>query len=173
MNTTRLMLGAVCALALSACGQQAVTGQTVALGEEPTLSAQHSEFCVLTQGYYKNHNFALANTPFFSTGYTYQSFLRVAPKGDAYIILAHQYIAARANGLDITKNETTDIPDVRSAFVKADAYFKGTLSPAPSRADLIAWADVLDRFNNGFYATATAVDLQGHVYTVHYPHCRD
>ncbi|WP_157465390.1 hypothetical protein [Deinococcus apachensis] len=164
MSRSHWVAGLGLAVVLSACQQASVPSMAV----NPTnggLTAQHKQFCVRTQGYYKNHSFSLANVPFFNTGYTYQSFLSVAPRGDAYIILAHQYIAARANGLDASANETTDIPEVRDAFLKADAYFKGTLTA--TREQLLAWATILDRFNNGYYAAYTLPSGQ----VLYYPHC--
>lgn len=77
--------------------------------------------CTLTWGYWKTHSlygpapyddtWALldsnddgihtgTNEPFFGTGHTYMDILNMScAGGNAYIILAHQYVAARLNGL--------------------------------------------------------------------------
>lgn len=72
------------------------------------------EGLTLTQGYWKTHSifgpapyddtWALLpngeNTPFFLSGKTYYQVLHTSPGGNAYYILAHQYIAARLNFLN-------------------------------------------------------------------------
>lgn len=112
--------------------------------------------CTLTVGYYKNHawdpNFAYMWEPappmnFFDTGITWRDVLDVSPKGDAYFILAHQYIAARLNQLGPNYVPPQVVETLKSAY----AYF--SLSPDArarvSRSTLIAWADQLDQYNNG------------------------
>ncbi len=78
-----------------------------------------SEGCTLTQGYWKTHSsyghasydatWAAVgeNTPFFSSSSTWYSALLESPEGDAYWILAHQYIAA----------VLTDIPHINFGSV--------------------------------------------------------
>ncbi|NDK55141.1 hypothetical protein [Pontibacter fetidus] len=110
--------------------------------------------CTRTQGYWKNHadpkkkqydttwdNYL--NKTFYNSGMNYLAVLNTSPKGDAYIILAHQYIAAELNvasGASIPQ-------DVLAAWNAATAYFKGETSP--SRSELLAWAELLDDYNNG------------------------
>ena len=115
--------------------------------------------CTLTQGYWKQlqHEWPgptewerqnLRLWPFFDSGMSWQAMFDTAPSGgDAYVILAHQYMAATlnlANGADAPA-------DVRAARQAAAHYF--SLSPAEraayARDLLIGWADVLDRFNQG------------------------
>lgn len=118
--------------------------------------------CTYTQGYWKNHAWplhpiwkptTLANWPdindwrFFDSGIEWQDVLNVSPKGDAYYILAHQYIAAILN----QQNGAYVPDDVRNALVYAYNYF--SMSPsdraAVSRDTLIATASLLDNYNNG------------------------
>lgn len=123
--------------------------------------------CTRTVGYWKNH--AWPEHPrwplgtletweevygwsdeewlFFDTGREWKEMLSVQPKGDAYVILAHQYIAAILN-----QQSGAYVPaEVRQALVNSYNYF--SMSPAGratvSRDQLLAWKDVLDRYNNG------------------------
>jgi hypothetical protein len=72
-----------------------------------------------------------------------------AKEGNAYYILAYQYIAAKLNlwnGAGVTK-------EVGEAVSAAEAYFMQ--SPPlpeptdPQRSELISMAELLDRYNNG------------------------
>jgi hypothetical protein len=119
--------------------------------------------CTLTQGYWKTHSQEgpapyddawlnigplQEDTLFFSSGKTYYQILWSAPKkGDAYLILAHQYIAAQLNDL----NGVTMSPAVQAAFNSATAYFSGG---SATKAQLTSWASILDGFNNGLAGTA-------------------
>ena len=76
----------------------------------------HGTGCTLTQGYWKTHsqrgpapyddNWAnlgplQQDTPFFTSGYTWYSLFWTPPAGgNAYIQLAHQYMAAKLNILN-------------------------------------------------------------------------
>lgn len=118
--------------------------------------------CTLTQGYWKNHAWplhpmwkptTLASWPdingwkFFDTQLEWPEVLDVSPRGDAYFILAHQYIAAILN-----QQNGAYVPDeVRAALVAAYDYFRASpeARAAVSRSDIIRWAELLDRYNNG------------------------
>lgn len=111
--------------------------------------------CTLTQGYWKNHTW-VAHGPFswedpkwkfFDTGSSWRSILYVQPRGDAYYILAHQYIAARLN----EQNGAYVPPEVRAALAGAYAYFSMSAADRAraDRAQLTAWANLLDRYNSG------------------------
>ena len=112
--------------------------------------------CTLTVGYWKNHAWPsgfwyMEEVPtmnFFDTGVTWRGILSVEPRGDAYYILAHQYIAARLNQIG---GHSYVPPEVVRALQSAHDYF--SLSPAAralvSRATIIQWADLLDQYNNG------------------------
>lgn len=117
--------------------------------------------CTLTLGFWKTHgetwNDASDNKPFLTTttfynsGQNYLTILSTPPaKGNAYLILAHQFIAAMLNtGGGASGNSSVD-----QALAGAAAYFAG--APAgipnpvdPTRSQLIAWASTLDQYNNG------------------------
>ncbi|MEJ8756259.1 hypothetical protein WG947_04580 [Pontibacter sp. H259] len=111
--------------------------------------------CTRTQGYWKNHADPsrkqydatwddYLNVTFFSSGKTYLQVLQTPPKkGDAYYILAHQYIAAVLN----KESGASAPPEVNLAIAGATDYFAGDTNP--SRAQLLAWAELLDDYNNG------------------------
>lgn len=109
--------------------------------------------CTRTQGYWKNHadptkkqfdttwNSYLTKA-FFNSGKNYLQMLNTAPKGDAYIILAHQFIAAELNvaaGASMPQ-------DVLDAWNAAKAYFEGG---SATRTKVLTWAELLDDYNNG------------------------
>jgi hypothetical protein len=118
--------------------------------------------CTLTQGYWKTHSIygpapyddtwakIGENTPFFKSGYTYYSIMWVAPAGNAYFILAHQYIAAKLNIL----NGASTTTDVTAAIAGAEALFnaQGTNDvtfSAQERKSALIYATTLDNYNNG------------------------
>jgi hypothetical protein len=117
--------------------------------------------CTLTPGYWKTHSaygpapyddtWAIIgeDTPFFFSGKTYYEALWTSPRGNAYYILAHAYIAAELNQLN-----GADIPaEVLAAFDDATVLFQ-TYSPDDVRGGVrhqfIALAELLDAYNNGY-----------------------
>ena len=121
--------------------------------------------CTLTQGYWKTHsdrgpapyddNWAnlgplQEDTPFFSSGLTwYQLFWTPPTGGNAYIQLAHQYMAAKLNIL----NGASTTPAVDAAIAWAEAFFPGktpatTLSKSV-KAAAVAAAGTLGSYNEG------------------------
>jgi hypothetical protein len=129
--------------------------------------------CSLTQGYWKTHSeFGPApedpgwynigdvdgdgteegpNEDFFQSGQTwYETFMTKVKGGNAYYILAHQYMAAMlnvANGAD----PTTIVQTLADAGTLLDTYSSARSIPRndPNRVLAIQWADTLDDFNNG------------------------
>jgi hypothetical protein len=111
--------------------------------------------CTLTLGFWKNHlsdwpSGYDPSDPFFLSGGTWLDALSTPPKGNAYYILSQQYVAAvlnAASGASVPSN-------VQTAIDGATAYFTANApTPAPSgtvRDQLIAWASLLDQYNNGF-----------------------
>ena len=116
--------------------------------------------CTRTQGYWKNHasdskhydaTWAKVGekTVFFNSSYTYYSILEVQPKGNAYYILAHQYVATTLN------MQVASVPTaVTMAYNQATAFFN-TYSPAQVAGNK-TWhnqatqlAEILDAYNNG------------------------
>ncbi|WP_205502212.1 hypothetical protein [Rufibacter psychrotolerans] len=121
--------------------------------------------CTYTQGYWKNHAVGrkrdntwgnLNNTIFYGSGLTYLQLLNTPPKGgNGYIILAHQYIAAKLNMM-----RASSTPEVDAAYAQATAYFEAKsgsryrntlLSPytTASKSQLTQWAGILARYNEG------------------------
>jgi hypothetical protein len=117
--------------------------------------------CPLTQGYWKTHSkYGPApydatwakigeDTPFFKSGQTHYQVLWTAPQGNAYYILAHQYIATKLNVL----NGAGATAEVKAAIAGAEAFFAakapGDVLTDAERKQVLAWADLLDKYNNG------------------------
>jgi len=129
--------------------------------------------CVLTQGYWKNHAdpykqdgkfyddaWDYVGGPdalFFGTGQTWIQVLNTPPAGgNAYYILAYQYIAAVLNGYNGADTSYV-AQELADAFALLDFYASGRLIPADGtefsmndRAMAIELAYILDEFNNGY-----------------------
>mgnify|MGYP000274085016 CR=1 FL=1 len=122
--------------------------------------------CTLTQGYWKTHSRegpapydeAWKNlgpleedTPFFSSGMTwYQVFWTPPAGGNAWIQLAHQYMAAKLNILD----GASTTPAVNSAITYAESFFATYKTSSTSLSKTAAKAareraSLLDAYNNG------------------------
>ncbi|HET6681960.1 MAG TPA: hypothetical protein VFG84_12220 [Gemmatimonadaceae bacterium] len=119
--------------------------------------------CSLTLGYWKTHaedwdedadaNTAsfLTTTTFYNSGLTYLEIMNTPPQGgNAYIQLAHQFIAASLN-VGVPTGTTTEVDD---ALLAADAYFAAAAAgtPAPSgalRTQVQGWASTLASYNEG------------------------
>jgi len=116
--------------------------------------------CTLTLGYWKTHSsYGPApydevwgdreDLPFFSSGLTYIQILNNPPKGNAYYILARQYIAGKFNefvGVSITPEVTAALIWARDYFL---AYNPTTGNEKSIRADVIYYADLIDQYNSG------------------------
>lgn len=117
--------------------------------------------CTLTQGYWKTHSrYGPApyddtwakvgeDTSFFNSGQSYHGVLWTSPRGNAYYILAHQYIAAKLNIL----NGASTTSEVDAALAWAESFF-GTYEPSDSLSKPLAnqakgYAATLDSYNNG------------------------
>ena len=123
--------------------------------------------CTLTPGYWKTHSrYGPApydetwaqlgeDTVFFLSGQSYYQVLWTAPRGNAYFILAHAYIAARMNLL----NGASMPSEVSDALAAAEEVFN-TYTPADVaamkgrggtqlRAEILGYATMLDDYNNG------------------------
>lgn len=132
------------------------------------LTTTVDQGCTLTQGYWKTHSEygpaskpdptwnLLTNGPdteFFLSGKTYIEVLNTQPKGgNAYYMLAHQYIAAELNMLagaywgDIT-DEFNEATTLLLSYTPANiGALKGN---NPLRKDFEELAGTLDDFNNG------------------------
>jgi len=125
-------------------------GARVTFFNVPVVSG--SVGCTFTQGYYKNKGRGLLPSGnFFLSGQTWLGVLETEPKkGNAYYVLAHQYIAAVLNA------KSASVPSsVSAAITSATTYF-GKATPgdwsangAYSKGQLTGWADLLDSYNNG------------------------
>jgi hypothetical protein len=132
--------------------------------------------CTLTQGYWKTHGDPLnerkydetwdevggSDALFLDTGQTWMEVFNTAPSGgNAFYILAHQYMAAILNTLkaDNPADPTLISEDLTMAAALLDYYddppyipddgheFAG--EPSNDRALAISIAETLDMFNNG------------------------
>jgi hypothetical protein len=119
------------------------------------------EGCTLTQGYWMTHSqygparyddtWALIgeDTPFFLSGQSWFEVLSASSAdGNAYYILAQQYVAAHLNVL-----AGADPAAVAAQIAHAEELF-GLYTPTDElpgdvRADFISTASVLDQYNNG------------------------
>ena len=112
-----------------------------------------SEGCTYTIGYWKNHpyDWPVEDLSIY-TGHEAMLILWTPPKkGNAYLILAHQYIAAELNALN-----GTSVPDVvNTAWLDAQEILlqykdEGTIPKKSEDRDLaIDLASILDDYNNG------------------------
>lgn len=139
------------------------TGTTGTAGLCIPVSVPCTGGCTLTPGYWKTHSeygpapyddtWALleagADTTFFSSGQTWYQVFWTAPRGNAYYILAHAYMAAVLNGLN-GADTATGIPE---ALAYAEGFFS-TFAPGDTlsreeRGRAIDYAGMLDAYNNG------------------------
>jgi hypothetical protein len=100
--------------------------------------------------------------PFFGTGETYIEILNMTPSGgNAYLILAHQYIATELNELDPGPPPNPPLPGFIAENMTAavslltNPTYEGAIDITPKdnphRALAIQIAGILDDFNNGLY----------------------
>jgi len=144
------------------------TGATAASSWTVNANVACSQGCTLTQGYWKTHSRKgpapyddtwaqlgpqQEDKPFFLSGKSYYQVLWTPPAGNAYYILAVQYIATSLNVL----NGATMPAEVQSAWNEATTLFaawtpaqvgaqKGTQQP---RKRMLELAGLLDMYNNG------------------------
>ncbi len=127
--------------------------------------------CTLTQGYWKTHSkygpapyddtwqiddgegglIDLEDEPFFLSGMSYYDVLWETPKGgNAYYLLAHQWIAAYLNELNgaLVADDLGDAQMLLEVHTPEELALKGKTGNA-LRADFIELANSLDAYNNG------------------------
>jgi len=138
-------------------------GVEVAKEKRTVLKFELPSGCTYTQGYWKTHAKKCrkydttwdligdngSKTIFFNSGKTYFKVLWTPPRrGNAYYILAHQYIAAELNQLN-----GASIPnEVLTAFNAAKTLFAASLDDTigdTSRQEWIELAQILDDYNSG------------------------
>ena len=124
----------------------------------PTATATHTpQGCTFTQGYWKNHNL-YATQPSLQIswpisedtvlcGKSWLTILNTQPQGDAWIILAHQWIAATLN----VAAGASMPSDVQSALAQAQALLSSQCPPLPASGSATATtlSTLLDEYNNG------------------------
>jgi len=122
---------------------------------------QHPKGCTRTQGYWKSKPGVVWPAPygrtamFFSSGISWQQILETPPKGgDAYLILAHQYIAAVLN---IAAGASAPA-SIQTIIASATTFFNSganlnTCSGSACETQK-TWAGILDTYNNGLYPGA-------------------
>jgi hypothetical protein len=120
--------------------------------EEPE---DEGEGCTLTQGYWRTHN-SDASVPALQEswpiaedtqlcGMGWLDILHTEAEGDAWLILAHQYIAAQLNLA--SGASTTD--EVDSAMNSAAAFLDACSISDADRDAALAASELLDAYNNG------------------------
>jgi hypothetical protein len=130
--------------------------------------------CTLSAGYWKTHSehgpapyddtWAIlpygANTVFFFSGKTYYNVLQTASAGNAYYILAQQFIAAQLNQLNGTEVPPAVLTASNAAFdlfnmsSNTPAYIGGLKASNPIRKQFASLADTLDKYNRGLLGPA-------------------
>ncbi len=118
----------------------------------------HPTGCTRTQGYWKSKPGVVWPSPysrtamFFSSGLTWQQILDTPPSGgNAYLILAHQYIAAvlnRAAGASAPTSLQTIISNATTWFSSGTNLDSCRASDCDTQKN---WAGLLDTYNNGQY----------------------
>ncbi|MBC7271524.1 MAG: hypothetical protein H5T76_22915 [Streptomyces sp.] len=124
--------------------------------------------CTLTQGYWKTHSkqgpapyddnwknvgSLEEQTQFFNSGQTWHTVFWTAPAGNAYYVLAHQYMAAKLNVL----NGASAPANVTQAIAEAETLLggvSGTTLTKAQRTQALQLATVLDSYNNGLIGPA-------------------
>lgn len=117
--------------------------------------------CTLTQGYWKTHSDQgpapyddawkklgdlEEETPFYASGQTWLQVFNTSPKGNAYYILAVQYMAATLN----VANGASATPEVTKAIADAKAIFEVSTGTAVADANTAkSLATVLAAYNEG------------------------
>jgi hypothetical protein len=129
--------------------------------------------CTYTMGYWMTHSIygpagpydltwdlklggdAIFLKPGWDTGYTWYSMFWAPPKGgNAYIILAKQYMAAWLNINDVDPEKTADPSLIGTALTDAEAllgaYLPTDILEPAVREQFIMLADILNQFNEGY-----------------------
>ena len=128
------------------------------------MLAQGNGGCTLTQGYWKTHSihgpapkadptWATVGGPdasFFGTSASWLEVFNTPPKGNAYYVLAHQYMAAVLNA----NAGTSTTSEVDAAMTWAFDAFTANPDPASAfwvtnKTTATGYAGTLDQYNNG------------------------
>jgi hypothetical protein len=106
--------------------------------------------CTSVQGYWKNHPGVWPapyspNATFYTSGQTWLQALGTSPKGNAYYVLARQFIAATLNGA----NGAFVPANVQAALDAAAAYFADPTASTLTKQQLLALTTQLGSYNSG------------------------
>jgi hypothetical protein len=109
--------------------------------------------CTFGAGYWQTHTDAWPSrfdpgAAFFDSGKSWIDVLRTPPRGDAYYILGHQFVAAALNlyGMDPALVPT----EVGSPFaISETGFFTAGGHTDLTRTELVGLATVLEHFNEG------------------------
>lgn len=106
--------------------------------------------CTYTHGYWKNHTSAWptpysSSATFYTSGQSWVTVLKTPVKGNAYYILAYQYIAAVLNGA----NGASAPDNVQQTMAASLAYFTNPTANPLTKSQLTTMGGLLDQYNNG------------------------
>lgn len=150
---------------MAACVQESPTSVSVRAANHGSaaviIDPPPGPSCTYTQGYWKNHPelwdeasdgmVLLTSGLFYNSGVGSLTIMKTPPKGgNAYQILAHQFIAASLN----LNGATAGVTELDDAMSGAATYFAGEAAGIPkpvepTRSQLIDWAATLESFNSG------------------------
>jgi hypothetical protein len=93
------------------------------------------------------------DTKFFKTSSSYIEVMNIEPKGNAYYVLAHQYIAARLNVLQGTSSPENVNKAMKSAEDLFNKYTPADIGSLKSgdalRKEFVEAAELLSKYNSG------------------------
>ena len=138
------------------------TGQLFLFTNVENISQEDG--CTFTQGYWKTHSslgpagpadagwldadIGGPNATFFLSGLSWINLFRTPPKGNAYIILAHQYMAAKLNIENGAGPAPAEYALATTFFSTAGNTLTATYSKSTQQT-LKGWAGALGAFNEG------------------------
>ena len=115
-------------------------------GGDSDSDSDGEQDCTLTQGYWKNHDtWPLPATATMTCGMSWQEILETPPQGDAWTILAHQFIAAELN----LANGASAPSEVVSATGVAKEMLAACSIDESDHDEAVDFAAILDAYNNG------------------------
>lgn len=134
------------------------TGETEGTTGAPgTTGEPGDDGCTLTQGYWKNHGNWPIQAGAEMCGQSWQEILETPPKGDAWYILAHQWIAAKLN---VASGAVPPL-EVADAIAQAGVYLQDCQISKAEKAAALELSGLLDDFNNGNVGPAHCDDGPG------------
>ena len=114
--------------------------------------------CTYTQGYWRNHLDAWPGDTanIVGCGQTWPETLETPPAGDAFYILAHQWIAATLNRIQGADTEGA----IDDALQDGGAILWDCQVTDEEREEAIAISELLDAFNNGLVGPVHCDELE-------------